>query len=306
MFGLSAAAIAALLGILAAGAGAQAGFSNSRREDGKKLAQQILNENPEITNLSDAEALLNEYYGEDFHLLNPGSWFNGYDMDAYNADKAAYMQWKDQVGERPADLDYDAILQNAYSTIDAQDAKVNSIYDQIGNSYRDELAANNAAYNDYVSQTMSNNAQNMSMLQGSVRSEMSRAQRNAITRGASAAQRMVASINAQMGLQNKAATQALETSNQLAQALLSQRQAAAGIRSGYNANLANQAQLAATSAERKGSYANSQLALGENLHDAKLDQWKNRLSAYGGNSPWASAYDKSQTQNNSSKSTYGI
>ena len=85
--------------------------------------------------------------------------------------------------------------------------------------------------NDYVNQLLSNQAQATNAIAGSTRSELQRSQRNAISRGATAAMRLVSNINTELGLQNKAAQQSLDTSNNLAQMLLTQRQSAAQLRS---------------------------------------------------------------------------
>jgi hypothetical protein len=61
-------------------------------------------------------------------------------------------------------------------------------------------------------------------------SDMARARRNAIEAGASAGVRIAGNVNALLSAQNKMSQQSLETSNQLAQMLVNQRNAEAGLR----------------------------------------------------------------------------
>ena len=104
-----------------------------------------------------------------------------------------------------------------------------------------QLAENQASFDDYRSQLLSNQHQQNVQLMGAYKSEMSKARRSALEAGASAGLRMAENINTTLSLQNKQAQTSLETSNQLAQQLLNQRQAAAGIRSDYNTMLSNNA-----------------------------------------------------------------
>lgn len=263
---------------------------------------------------NELETLLEEEYGgTPFEFWNPSTWFadHNFDWDALNQDYDAYLEWRDKVGEMPDEIDYDAVANLANAQIDAENAQVGALYDQMlsrsEDSYRNALAENNAMYNDQVNTLLSNSAAETNALAGSMAWQQKRATRNAITRGASAAQRLTASINAQLGTQAQASTQALETSNTLAQMLLSQRQAASSIRQNYNSDLnsyaSNKASLLSGTAERKASYRNSQLSAAESMHDAQMDQWNDRLSAYGGSGLFANAYRKQQ-QRSQGKSTY--
>ncbi len=263
---------------------------------------------------SELDALLNEEYGgTKFRLFDFNTWGadHSFDWDSFKNDYNNYLEWRDKVGEMPDEIDYDAVANLANAQIDAENAQVGALYDQmLGRSedtYRNALAENNAMYNDQVNTLLSNSAAETNALAGSMAWQQKRATRNAITRGASAAQRLTASINAQLGTQAQASTQALETSNTLAQMLLSQRQAASGIRQNYSADLNsyanNKANLLAGTAERKASYRNSQLSAAESMREAQMDQWKNRLSAYGGDGAFAKFYTKQQTRNQG-KSTY--
>jgi hypothetical protein len=263
---------------------------------------------------NELDALLEEEYGgTKFRLSDFSTWGadHDFDWDAFEQDYQNYLDWRDKVGEMPDEIDYDAVANLANAQIDAENAQVGALYDQMlsrsEGSYRNALAENNAMYNDQVNTLLSNSAAETNALAGSMAWQQKRATRNAITRGASAAQRLTASINAQLGTQAQASTQALETSNTLAQMLLSQRQAASSIRQSYNSDLneytGNKASLLSGTAERKASYRNSQLSAAESMHDAQMDQWNNRLSAHGGDGPFTDFYRKQQ-QRSQGKSTY--
>lgn len=263
---------------------------------------------------NELDALLEEEYGgTKFRLFDFNTWGadHEFDWDALEQDYQNYLKWRDEVGDMPGEIDYDAVANLANAQIDAENAQVGALYDQMlsrsEDSYRSALAENNAMYNDQVNTLLSNSAAETNALAGSMAWQQKRATRNAITRGASAAQRLTASINAQLGTQAQASTQALETSNTLAQMLLSQRQAASSIRQNYNSDLneyaSNKANLLSGTAERKASYRNSQLSAAESMHKAQMDQWNDRLSAYGGSGAFANAYRKQQ-QRNQGKSTY--
>ena len=111
--------------------------------------------------------------------------------------------------------------------------------------FKDQLRENQMMFADYRSQILGQQYQQNAQLMGTVGSEMSKARRNALEAGASAGLRMAENINTSLALQNKQSQLSLETSNQLAQQLLNQRQAAAGIRGDYNS------MLSANSAERR-------------------------------------------------------
>lgn len=263
---------------------------------------------------NELDALLEEEYGgTKFRLFDFNTWGadHEFDWDALEQDYQNYLKWRDEVGDMPGEIDYDAVANLANAQIDAENAQVGALYDQMlsrsEDSYRNALAENNAMYNDQVNTLLSNSAAETNALAGSMAWQQKRATRNAITRGASAAQRLTASINAQLGTQAQASTQALETSNTLAQMLLSQRQAASSIRQNYNSDLneyaSNKANLLSGTAERKASYRNSQLSAAESMHKAQMDQWNDRLSAHGGSGAFANFYRKQQ-QRSQGKSTY--
>lgn len=262
----------------------------------------------------DLERLYDEYDNGSFNLFDWNTWGtkHGFDLDRYNRDLDEFLAIRDQLGERPLPPDYDAIAAAADSAVDAENAQVSALYDRmLGRSndlFESEMANGNAMYNDYANQVQANNAMATQSIAGSTRYEMDRARRNAIRRGASAAQQLTASINAQLGLQNRAAQQQLETSNQLASALLQQRQAAAQLRGDYvsnmNADASRRASMISGTAERKAGLRNSYQAEAERRYEAKDEQYKDRLAGLAGDNPYASIYNRKQGSR-SSTSNYG-
>ena len=156
------------------------------------------------------------------------------DIDAIIADLNSFGN----VGDVPTAPD----LYDVYDEImSGNDPIVNDLLNQLSEDtarqtdfYKTQLAENNVLFDDYRSQILGNQYQKNTQLMDTYQSEMSRARRNALEAGASAGLRMAENINTTLATQNKQAQVSLETSNQLAQQLLNQRQAAAGIRGEYN------------------------------------------------------------------------
>jgi hypothetical protein len=152
--------------------------------------------------------------------------------------------------EMPDMPDYNAILEDIYSggdeAVNKYLAELQADEDRQTSVLQNQLTENNRAFDDYRSQILSNQYQQNAQLMGTVGSEMSRARRNAIEAGASAGMRIAENVNTVLSMQNKQSQLSLETSNQLAQQLLNQRQAAMGITGTYNEMLSK------NSAERRG------------------------------------------------------
>jgi hypothetical protein len=153
-------------------------------------------------------------------------------------------------------------------------------------------------FDDYRSQILGNQYQQQSQLMGTVGSEMSKARRNALEAGASAGLRMAENINTTLAMQNKQSQISLETSNQLAQQLLNQRQAAAGIRGDYNSMLDR------NSAERRQYTDSSTQRLLDDkryTYEKDLSNWENSYNS--SNNPFAENYRNNII--NKSNSQYG-
>jgi hypothetical protein len=138
------------------------------------------------------------------------------------------------------------------------------------NLFENQLLENQVMFDDYRSQLLGNQYQQNAQLMGSVDSAMSKARRNALEAGASAGLRMAENINTTLALQNKQSQTSLETSNQLAQQLLNQRQAAAGIRGEYNQMLDNNIERRQNA---KNQVADQRMYEAERDYNTKLDNW---------------------------------
>lgn len=141
------------------------------------------------------------------------------------------------IGDYQADLrppDYDEIDRNLleqyyqpmYDRLDQEQADMREMYNN-------QLRMSNDMYNRNADMIMGNQMRQNAMIQDSLRSDISRTRQNALEAGASAGLRLAGNINATLSAQNKAAQTSLDTSNNLAQMLLNQRQAAAGLGANY-------------------------------------------------------------------------
>ena len=222
--------------------------------------------------------------------------------------------WTDIVGDAPELPNVDDYYQEALDTINKENATLESIYNDIYNNDRTNLEKalndNNAMFNDYRNQLLTNEAMQQQSIAGATRYELDRQQRNAISRGASAAQRLVTNINTSLGLQAQSAQQALNTSNALAQNLLAQRQAQQGIRSDYmNAqrdDSLRRADLIKGNSERVTNYQNMKLGQAMDAYDIKNQAYNDRLSKVSGTNPWSSAWTSWYTKNQNSKTKNAI
>lgn len=127
--------------------------------------------------------------------------------------KAARQEIKQQNEEMYADLD--ELLALSKETYGSQLANISESYDYA----RDKLLAGQQLKN--------------AQLMDSLQSGMERSRRNALEAGASAGIRIADNINTLLSVQNKQASTSMETANQLAQMMVNQRNAEAGVRSSY-------------------------------------------------------------------------
>lgn len=180
-------------------------------------------------------------------LLNEDNWLWGKYNTSADWDEISnlFKQLADNKTEYPLETTYkeisdqvsgevEKLYKDLIDSVDADEARQTELL-------QDQLQENADTFDDYRKQILGNQYQQNAALLGTVNSEMSRSRRNALEAGASAGLRLAENINTTMALQNKQSQTSLETSNQLAQALLNQRQAAAGIRSNYSNMLSDTA-----------------------------------------------------------------
>jgi len=265
---LVAAAVLAAAGGVMGVVGYEQASQNNKEATDYSLEQFIRNwmaENGITLSEEQIKALVDEYSDDRDFMLKPETWGDTSDPNGLAARLEYLKNAYDQLGEIPDALtaeDLARIQEEAYNEIDAENQRLLDLYNQsFANSetqLQNALLENSAMFGDYRNQVLTNEAMRQQAIAGSVRFELDRQQRNAITRGASAAQRLVAGINSQLGLQAQSAQQALDTSNALAQNLLAHRQAQQGVRNDY-LTLQNQhnrdiASILAGQAERRYNY----------------------------------------------------
>lgn len=251
-----------------------------------------------INSMSDKEvaALLESFWKQDSSWL----WSNMYSLDYDEIDKyLSQLQNYDKIlGEMPTAPDYEAIQKQAYNAINSENQELLGMLDQDlarqQNLYQGELNDINSMYGDLRRQTLENNYRNNAQLMGTVGSEMSKARRNALESGASAGMRLAENVNTLLSVQNKQSQQSLETSNQLAQQLLNQRQAAMGVRSAWgqaqSANTQSKIGIKQGTTERAENFANNRFDTENKVYDNKMTQWEDKYNTVTEGNPFAESY----------------
>lgn len=266
----------------------------------------------ELRGVATTDESLNEYLTSlsDEQLLNLLDEYGG-NVDSFKKDilelkgldnipeLPTFESVTEDMGEMPDMPDYNAILEDIYSggdeAVNKYLAELQADEDRQTSLLRNQLTENNRAFDDYRSQVLSNQYQQNAQLMGTVGSEMSRARRNAIEAGASAGMRIAENVNTVLSMQNKQSQLSLETSNQLAQQLLNQRQAAMGITGSYNEMLSK------NSSERrayKDQAADTRFNRGVSNYNAwnqqANDRYNNAMTDYNTNlDKWNSQFDPS-------------
>lgn len=203
--------------------------------------------------------------------------------------------------------DYNEIYQQAADELAAENAEVEALYDQLLNqqttNLNQQMADLNNSYKDTTNQILSSDYINNRRLMDTATSELSKSRRNALEAGASAGLRLANNVNTMLSTQNQQAQQSLNTSNNLAQMMLNQRQAAAGIRGDYyNAlsnNTAQKASLKQGNTERLENLKALKAGSAEASYNNDMRNWDSTA----GNNPWSGGYN-SYTQQQRQKSKY--
>lgn len=199
-----------------------------------------------------AQTIANALFGTNFGTLyNIG--IDTADVDSITEQLLRELTNAESLGNAP-EVSLDSAMKSAKEEIDAEIAQQEKALAEL-------LSQQTASYNAAAEQILSSDYQRNASLMGTYQSEMRRAQRNALEAGASAGARLANNINVTLSTQNQQAQQSLATSNNLAQMLLNQRQAASdiaqqrvGLRSGYTERV---------NAYGQQKYADQQTKLGE-------------------------------------------
>lgn len=272
--------------------GGALGASKSDKNQRKESIDDFKNNFPEIAgNMTDAEikAFLESSYGEGTRVFDKGA--KRYDMDAVLQDYEQWQKIQSQIGQMPGIVNYDDIARQAEQAIKDEDAGLLQMFER---DAQEQMADNNQAYGQMQRQILSNDYQKNAQLMGTVGSQMSKARQSALEAGASAGARLAGNINTLLSVQNRQSQQSLDTSNNLAQMMLNQRQAAMGIKS----NLSNQrANVMGGQLNRISGYQSNRLGMEQNLYDARMQNWEDQFSAAAGTNPFQDYYRRQQQQN---------
>ena len=223
---------------------------------------------------------------------------NTYDIDSALAHLAQLSELDELYNSIPEAPDYEQIYNDALEEIEAENDATTKLWDEDVNRrtnlFNQQLSDSNTAYNQNVEQILSNDYQNNARLLGTMRSEMQRSQRNALEAGASAGIRIAGNINTMLSAQNQQAQQSLATSNNLAQMLLNQQQANAGLRNDYADYMSQDTQrrtdLTNSTADRAASRANTNFNIQNTIQGQKSDNFNNALAGLAGTNTFASSY----------------
>ena len=305
---LATSTIAALVLAAIAAAGATAGATvhgveaRNTNQRNRQLADWLRQTYPELSQ-TQIEGIVSQYGDKQINgLFDFANWGDQSDTSGLQNLMKQVNEAYEKFGyqpEAPSEADLDRIMNDAYSEIDAENNRLLNMYQDTFNDSRqalkEEIANNNAMFTDYRNQMLTNEAMQQQAIAGSTRFELDRQQRNAITRGASAAQRLVTNINTQLGLQAQSAQQSLDTSNALAQNLLAHRQAQQGARDAYlssrNAYNAQVANNLSGQAERRLNYGRAARQNAIDKYNYAYDQWNDQINNYfQGNSLGAGIY----------------
>lgn len=158
---------------------------------------------------------------------------------------------------------YTDILDDAQASVDAENQR-------LLDSLNEDLANTSEAYVDARNQLLSSDHMQRQQIVGTMASDMSRARHNAIEAGASAGVRIASNVNAILSAQNKMSQQSLETSNQLAQMLVNQRNAESGLRSQWRDVQAN-------TFDKTQNRANAMYSAENAKYDDDYARWQSRF-----------------------------
>lgn len=209
------------------------------------------------------DALIEKYYSSDGKGLHNLWGFDGttetFDVENMLKD----LSEASQLESKPVyDVDLDQIQTNASKAVEDENEKLleslNADLKSMGDAYTNSR-------NALLTQQHQRNTQTVDAMS----SDMARARRNAIEAGASAGVRIAGNVNALLSAQNKMSQQSLETSNQLAQMLVNQRNAEAGLRSQWR-------DIQSSTYERTQNRAANDLNFANAKYDQKVRNWQDK------------------------------
>jgi len=214
---------------------------------------------------TEQDALLENYY-----IKNENGLYNTFGLTGGTStfDKDTFLK---DIGEYSAIetapllsdyVDIDKALANAQASVDAENERLLA-------SLNEELASTSDAYNNARNNLLAGQHQRNQMTVDTMASDISRARRNAIEAGASAGIRIAGNVNSILSAQNKMSQQSLETSNQLAQMLVNQRNAEAGLRSQWR-------DIESSTYDRVQNRAQNEMNIGQHRYDQAYADWQRK------------------------------
>lgn len=255
------------------------GIGNVSREELQEISEQNLLdkfsfENPVWNSLSDSEklAILKSY---------------GSSVDPEHIK--GHLEELEAIGDfgyaTPVMSDFVKSSEDIYANVDnylnpvydAERSRLDAEINDMREDYRDQLRTSADMYSRQASGLLSNqylaNAQTYDALQ----SDLRKSRQNALEAGASAGIRLAGNVNALLTAQNKQSQTAMDTSNALAEMLLQQRNAAAGIRSDYRGYMSNANQRRSDIDARQRTERES---LYNTIYDSQLNDYNRAMTDY--------------------------
>lgn len=237
-----------------------------------------------LNNLTGLNLSADAWY--DFLIKNYGTKTGGflgekfYDID-YNTFNTHLNNFKAALESRPVApiaQDYlDDARAQAYSERDAALDELAALYDVQVGMYNDELQSLASGYNTSRAGVLSQQYQQNAQLMDTFSSQMDRGHRNALEAGASAGLRLAGNINTLLSVQNKQSQTSLDTANQLAQMMVSQRNAEASVRGRYGdylqQNFATKQGIKDSAESKAQNYYNTNYGAAESSYNTYNSQW---------------------------------
>lgn len=214
------------------------------------------------------DALLEGYYSENedgfYNLGGLAGKSSTFDVDSFLSDIGEYGD----IEVAPLLEDYvniDESLADAQASVDAENERLLA-------SLNEDLQRSGDAFTQARDTMLTSQHQRNAQTMDTMSSDMSRARRNAIEAGASAGVRIASNVNALLSAQNKMSQQSLDTSNQLAQMLLNQRNAEAGLRNQWR-------DTQMSTYDRVQGRAQNEMNIGQQRYNQAQDSWQRRNDA---------------------------
>lgn len=203
-----------------------------------------------------------------------------FDVDSFVTDYAAML---DALESRPEAPDYEQFWDEALAKAneEAEDAlaELAGITKQREDSFNEELRGLASSYNTARSGILSSQYRQNAQLMDTMTSQLDKQNRNALEAGASAGLRLAGNINTLLSTQNKQSQLSLDTANQLAQMMVSQRNAEASVRGQYGdymtQNFNTQQGIKNSAFDRAGSYYDRTSDIADKSYDKAVSDWDN-------------------------------